>query len=86
MLVTSALVLVMNALKTHVQTSAPRSYTCSYQPLSNGTSLKIATHRYSPSKTGGSYHALVLTREYAIPTSYMYAIAFLAGLNGLQID
>ena len=27
---------------------------------------------YSPSKTGGSYHVLVLTSEYATPTSYMY--------------
>ena len=53
-----------------VQTSAPHSYTCSYQQLSNKTFLKIATHRYSPSKMNGSY-ALILTCEYATPTSYI---------------
>ena len=45
----------------------------------------IATHRYSLSKTGGSYHALVLTSEYATP-KVIYAIAFSAGLNGLRVD
>ena len=44
--------------------------TFSYQRLSSRTSLEIATHRYAPSKTGGS-HALVLTCEYATPTSYI---------------
>ena len=76
--------------------------------LSNRTYLEmIATLGYSPSKTGGSYHALILTSElvwrcltihakkkivrqrqttseYATPT--IYAIAFSAGLNGLQVN
>ena len=30
------------------------------------------------------YHSLVLTSEYATPASNTYAIAFSAGLNGLQ--
>ena len=48
------------------------TYTAGYQPLSNRTYIKmIATHRYSPSKTGGSYHTLLLASEYAIPTSYI---------------
>ena len=28
----------------------------------------LATHGYSPTKTGGSYHSLILTSEYATPT------------------
>ena len=31
----------------------------------------IATHRYSPLKTGGNYHVLVLNSEYVKPTSYI---------------
>ena len=49
-----ALVLETTMLKMCVQTSAPHSYTCSYQPLSNRTSLSIATHRYTPSKSDNS--------------------------------
>ena len=30
----------------------------------------IASHRYSPSKTGGSYHALVLASKYATLTTF----------------
>ena len=42
------------------------------QRLSNKSTLEvIATDRYSPPKTSGSYHALVLNFEYAIPTSYI---------------
>ena len=49
------------------------SYTCSYQRLPNRTNAEmIATQRYSPQKTGSSYHALILTSEYATPTSYIY--------------
>ena len=44
---------------------------CSYQQFSSKASCKIATHRDSPSKTSGSY-ALVLTCEYATPTSYIW--------------
>ena len=33
----------------------------------------------------GWYHTLVLTSEYTTPTSYIYTIAFSAGL-GLQVD
>ena len=32
--------------------------------------LKIATQRYSPSKTGGSYRSLILTSEHTSLTSY----------------
>ena len=72
-LVTNVLVLETNALKKRVQTSSPLThrYTCSYQRLSNKTSLEIATHRCSPLKTGGSYHAVALTYEYATTTSYI---------------
>ena len=58
----------------HVESSCsnfrPQSYTCSYQRFSSRAYLEIATHRHSPSQMGGS-HALVLTREYATPTSYI---------------
>ena len=58
------------------------THTASYQRLSNRTYLEmIASHRYSPSKMGGSYHVFVLASNYATPTSYIYAIAFSAGLN-----
>ena len=77
-IVTNVLALETNALKAPVKTSAPHSYTCSYQRFSSRTCHEIATHRHSPSKTGGS-HAPVLTCEYATPTSYsIYAIAFSA--------
>ena len=47
------------------------THTASHQRLQNRTYLEmIANHRYSPLKTGGSYHALVLSYEYATPTSY----------------
>ena len=59
-LVMNVLILETNALNVRVQASAPHSR----------ASLENATHRNSPSKTGGS-HALVLTCEYATPTSYI---------------
>ena len=45
----------------------------------------IATHKYSPPKTAVSRSRNHL-RVYATSTSYMYAIAFSARLNGLQVD
>ena len=42
-----------NVLKASAETSAPHSCTCSYERLSDRTSVEIATHRYSPSQTGG---------------------------------
>ena len=45
----------------------------------------IATHKYSPLKTGGitlSYSHLGIPTS----TSYIYATAFFARLNGLQVD
>ena len=70
-LVTNALVLETNALKTRIQTSA--THTAGYQRLSNKTYLEMtATHRYSPMKTSGSYLALVLTFKHATPTSYIH--------------
>ena len=69
-IVTIILVLETNTLKVCVQTSTPHSYTCSYQPFSSRAYLEIATHRHSPLKTDGS-PALILTREYATPKSYI---------------
>ena len=34
----------------------------------------------------GRFHTLVLTSEYATPTSYTYTLAFFAGPNGLQVN
>ena len=45
----------------------------------------IATHKYSPPKTAVSRSRTHL-RVYATSTSYTYAIAFSARLNGLQVD
>ena len=80
-----------NTLKMHFQTSATHTYTHThsymYQQLPNRTYLKmIATHRYSPPKMDGSYHALKLTSEHTTPTSDIYIVVFSAGLNGLQVD
>ena len=77
-LVMNVLVLETSTLKASVQTSSPRSYTCSYmnQQFSSWTSFQIATHRHSPPKNGSS-HTLVPTCEYAMPTSYMPWFAFL---------
>ena len=66
---------------------SPHTHTASYQRLSSKTYFKmIATHRYSPSKTGGSYHILILTSEFATLTICIYTIEFSAGLNILQVD
>ena len=79
LLETKALIMLVQTLPTHTQLA-----TC----ISNRTYLEmIATHRYLPLKMGGNCHALVLTFEYATPTSCtVYAIAFFAGLNGVQVD
>ena len=45
----------------------------------------IATHKYSPPKTEVS-RCRTHVRVYATSTSYMYAIAFSARLNDLQVD
>ena len=45
----------------------------------------IATLKYSPSKTAVSRSRTHL-RVYATSTSYIYAIALSARLNGLQVD
>ena len=45
----------------------------------------IATHKYSPPKTTVSRSRTHL-RVYATSTSYIYAIAFSARLNDLQVD
>ena len=63
------------------------THPASYQQLSNRTYLEIiVTHRHSPLKTGGSYHAFVLTSVYATPTRVIYTVAFSAGLNSFQVD
>ena len=56
----------------NVHSNFTHTHTASYQRLSNKTCLEmIATHRLSPPKMGGSYHALILTIEYGVPTSYI---------------
>ena len=93
----NTLVLKMKTLKTCIRTSATRTQlaTADFQ-----TELckMIATHRYLPLrmggitlsysslKIGGNYHALVLTSEYTTQTSYICAIVFSVGLNGLPLD
>ena len=85
-IVMNVLVLETNTLKTRIQTSTPHRYTCSSQWFLRRTSLKIATHRHSHSKTGGS-HALVLICEVRmLHPQVVYEIAFSAGLNDLQVD
>ena len=50
-------------LKLHPTT---HTHTVNYPRVSNITYFEmIATHRYSPLQTGGGYHVLVLTSEYA---------------------
>ena len=79
--VMNASVLVANALKMCVQTSP--THTASYQRLSNRTYLEmIATHRYSPPKTGGGYYAVELNSKSLHP-QVNYTVAFSAGLNSL---
>ena len=78
-------------LATRLYSNFSHTHKASFQRLPNRTYVEmIATHRYSSPKTGGSYHALVLTSEYAITlqtsTSYIYAIMFSAGLNAFQVD
>ena len=65
-----------------VQTSAPHSYTSSYQQFSSRAYLEFDTHRHSSSSK-----TAVATLKYS-PTSTLYpkviyAIVFSAGLNGL---
>ena len=56
-----------------VEISAGNIQLYNYQQLSNRTYLKmIATHRYSPPKTGGNYHALILTSVYTTYTHKLY--------------
>ena len=79
-LLTNALVLEMNVLKTGIQTSAPfthspLTHTATYVATNDFQTenfLKIANCRYSPSKTGGSYHAQVPISEYATPIRYIH--------------
>ena len=70
----------------NMRSNFSHTHTTNYDRLSNRTNLEmIATHRYSPQKTDGSYHALILTSVYTIPTSYICNSIY-AGLNGLQVD
>ena len=89
-------VLETNPLKTHIQTSATQTQLatsnfqtelcqddCYSQVL---TSRNKLYHALVLTSKRGWYHALVLTSEYATLTSYIYTIAFSAGLNSLQVD
>ena len=70
-----ALVLEMNVLKTLGQTSATHAH---YQRLSNKIHLEmIAPHKYSPLKTGGSSHALILTSEYTTPNELLLTHSYI---------
>ena len=78
------------ALKMHVQTSPAHTHTHTHRAawlvtFKQNLSQVIATHRFSPSKMGSSYHTLVLDYKDATP-QVICAIAFSAGLNGLQVD
>ena len=53
-IVTNVLLLELNMLRAR-SNFHPASYTCSYKQFSSMTSLEIATHGHSPSKTGGSH-------------------------------
>ena len=64
------------ALKARVETSSTDSYTFRYKQFSSRTSVELATHRHSPSKTGGS----------TLHPQGIYAIVFSAGLNGVEVD
>ena len=81
---TNVLVLEMNTLKEYVETSTPHNYTCRYHQFSSRASLEIITHRQSPLKTA------VATLSYSpvstLHPQVIYAIAFSAGLNDLQVD
>ena len=84
---TNTFVVEMNELKMRVQTSAPHSYTCSYQRLSNRTTLEIGTHIQ---KRAVAQKWAVAMLSY-LPASTLhpqvvYVIAFSAGPNGLQVD
>ena len=71
-------------MKTRVQTLAPHSYTCGYKRLSSRTFLEIATHREYLRKRA------VATLSYSpastLRPQVIYAIAFPAGQNGVQVD
>ena len=82
-LLTNALVPETNSSKTRFQTSPAHRLSYSYQRLSNRTYLEmIASHRYSPSKTGGSYHALVLASKYATLTTFSVEHALICKTGG----
>ena len=67
---TNTLTLEINASKTRFQTSATYTHTASYKQTLNRPYVEmITTHRYSSPKMR-QFHALVLTSEYASPTSY----------------
>ena len=80
-IVMNALVLETDALKTGVQSSAHTAIHVATSNFQTELFLKIATYRHSPSKKRYSYSP-ASTRH----TQVMYAIAFSAGLNCLQVD
>ena len=46
----------------------------------------VATYRYSPLKTGGSYQVYVYSAPSTLYPQVIYVIVFSAGLNGFHVD
>ena len=71
----------------NTRSNLTHTHTGSYQQLSNKTYLEmIATHRYSPSKTGDSYHTLILASKYTLHPQVVYTKAFSARLIRRQVE
>ena len=84
----NTLVLEMNALKMHFRTSATHiqlHVATSECQTDLGSRWLLFT---STDLWNEQYHALILTSEYTLHVhpQVIYAIAFSAGLNGLQVD
>ena len=74
-------------LKMLFRTLATHTHTASYKRLLNRPWVEmIASHKYSPPKMGGITLLYSPPSIRYIPKFYICAIAFSAGLNGLQVD
>ena len=81
---TNTLVLELNSLKTLVRTSATHTQLAT-SDFQTDLMLRWCYSQVLTSKNG-RFLALVLTFEYATFASYIYAVAFSAGLNSLQVQ
>ena len=76
-----------NACVENARSNFNHTHTASYQRLPNRPQINmIATHKYSPPKTGGITLSYSPPNTHYIHKLYIYAITFSAGLNGLQVD